>query len=467
MLSARLLRFSALRFRGGASSAPALGCEAPPPVVPRRPCRAAAPSAIPAPAAAGPALASVDEAALDQSVLRLHRLLPVRLRLAGSSRRRSPRTKPSWTRSFDVHPGAQRERAPRDPRALRRRAGEDEPNAKKLGDFYAALHGRGGDREGRARRAQAALDAIERIKTAKDSSPVLAALHGRGVSAGLRVRLGAGLQGRDPGDRAASSQAGLGLPDRDYYLKDDAATMQSGAGYAEHVANMLELLGEKPEAAQAARADRCSSFETRWPRSRSRARGAARSAEDLPPHRARRPGEGRAGFPLERLLHRARRRPRRGDQRGAAGLHQGLRRAPPRRRAVRRRGAERRRGQGGGRPSRGYQAEGGQGRARGGPGLRRAREEVPRGRVEDLPALAHDPRGGELALVAVRRRDFRFERSAHGRREAAAALEALRATRPTTALGEALGAALRRRRRFGAEGKARTQADGAEHRAAR
>ena len=39
-------------------------------------------------------------------------------------------------------------------------------------------------------------------------------------------------------------QGGLGLPDRDYYLKDDPKSVELRKQYVEHVQKMLELLGE-------------------------------------------------------------------------------------------------------------------------------------------------------------------------------------------------------------------------------
>ncbi len=45
-------------------------------------------------------------------------------------------------------------------------------------------------------------------------------------------------------------QGGLGLPDRDYYLKKDAKTRKIRDQYVAHVARMLVLLGESPAAAQ-------------------------------------------------------------------------------------------------------------------------------------------------------------------------------------------------------------------------
>ena len=42
---------------------------------------------------------------------------------------------------------------------------------------------------------------------------------------------------------AQADQGGLGLPDRDYYLKDDPQSQQTRAKYLAHVQRMLELAG--------------------------------------------------------------------------------------------------------------------------------------------------------------------------------------------------------------------------------
>jgi endothelin-converting enzyme/putative endopeptidase len=49
---------------------------------------------------------------------------------------------------------------------------------------------------------------------------------------------------------AFASAGGLGLPDRDYYTKTDAKSQEIRARYLEHVAKMLELIGEKPQQAK-------------------------------------------------------------------------------------------------------------------------------------------------------------------------------------------------------------------------
>jgi putative endopeptidase len=57
-------------------------------------------------------------------------------------------------------------------------------------------------------------------------------------------------------------QGGLGLPDRDYYTRDDEKTKEIRKQYVEHVAKMFELLGDKPEQA-AAEAETVMELETR------------------------------------------------------------------------------------------------------------------------------------------------------------------------------------------------------------
>ncbi len=50
---------------------------------------------------------------------------------------------------------------------------------------------------------------------------------------------------------AFAGAGGLGLPDRDYYVKDDERSKEIRAKYVAHVARMFALLGDAPGAAQA------------------------------------------------------------------------------------------------------------------------------------------------------------------------------------------------------------------------
>jgi endothelin-converting enzyme/putative endopeptidase len=92
------------------------------------------------------------------------------------------------------------------------------------------------------------LDAIAALKSKADLPALVARLHGEGVAALFRY-------GSLPDFKDATvyiagvDQGGLGLPDRDYYLKDEERFAKVRQGYVPHVAKMLELLGEEPEAA--------------------------------------------------------------------------------------------------------------------------------------------------------------------------------------------------------------------------
>src|SRR5258708_13913472 len=51
---------------------------------------------------------------------------------------------------------------------------------------------------------------------------------------------------------AVTDQVGLGLPDRDYYVKDDAMSQELPKSHLAHVQQMLELLIDIPETTHAA-----------------------------------------------------------------------------------------------------------------------------------------------------------------------------------------------------------------------
>ena len=92
------------------------------------------------------------------------------------------------------------------------------------------------------------LDAIEALSS-KDGLPeLLARLQRSGVRA--YFNFGAAQDFKDATvNLAAVDQGGLGLPDRDQYLKDDARSLELRQKYLKHVQNTFALLGEKPEQA--------------------------------------------------------------------------------------------------------------------------------------------------------------------------------------------------------------------------
>ena len=92
---------------------------------------------------------------------------------------------------------------------------------------------------------------------------------------------------------AFASAGGLGLPDRDYYLKTDAKSQEIRARYLEHVAAMLQLLGDAPDAARAEAADRDGDRD-RSGQGLAHPRGQARPLQALPQVHARPAGGAHA-----------------------------------------------------------------------------------------------------------------------------------------------------------------------------
>ncbi len=93
------------------------------------------------------------------------------------------------------------------------------------------------------------LDAIAAARTHED----IARIMGR-PDMPVRAPIGEGItvDQKNP-DRyiVAVSQGGLGLPERDYYLKDDAKLVEIRAKYQAHIERMLALAGQKNAAEQA------------------------------------------------------------------------------------------------------------------------------------------------------------------------------------------------------------------------
>jgi putative endopeptidase len=92
------------------------------------------------------------------------------------------------------------------------------------------------------------FDRIAALHKPDDLLPLLARLHSREISSGFHFH---GMPDAKDSTRmvAAFSQGGLSLPDRDYYLKEDAKSTQIRAAYVEHIQKMLQLLGDSPDLA--------------------------------------------------------------------------------------------------------------------------------------------------------------------------------------------------------------------------
>jgi putative endopeptidase len=114
----------------------------------------------------------------------------------------------------------------------------------KIGDYYASCMDEAAVEKLGAKPMQPELDQIRSLKSTHEIAPLVAAMHLQGDS----VMFGAGSQ-QDPDNSDAMivgvGQGGLGLPDRDYYTKEDAKSKEIRARYLQHVQKIFELLGDR------------------------------------------------------------------------------------------------------------------------------------------------------------------------------------------------------------------------------
>jgi endothelin-converting enzyme/putative endopeptidase len=122
--------------------------------------------------------------------------------------------------------------------------------AKLIGDYYAAcMDEKAIDAKGLAP-LQPVLDRIKNLSDKSQLAEEIAYLHRIGIPSLFDFS-----SGQDFKDStlvvAQLDQSGLGLPDRDYYLKDDPKTVEIRQKYLAHMQRMFELAGDKPDVAKA------------------------------------------------------------------------------------------------------------------------------------------------------------------------------------------------------------------------
>src|ERR1035437_1282158 len=127
------------------------------------------------------------------------------------------------------------------------------PNQQKIGDYYGACMNEPAIEARGASPLAPQLEAIRNMQSISDMARIVAESAARVVA--LRSSLFSVHAEQDAKDStetiAGVDQSGLGLPDRDYYLKDDAKSKELRDRYVDHVARVLQLLGDTPEQAAA------------------------------------------------------------------------------------------------------------------------------------------------------------------------------------------------------------------------
>jgi putative endopeptidase len=124
------------------------------------------------------------------------------------------------------------------------------PNEQKIGDFFHACMDTGAIQEAGVRPLNAALKQIADMQSVHDIAGYVAGEHQTGHEALFEFDAQPDLD-NSAMTNADAAAGGLGLPDREYYSKTDAKAQEIRQRYVEHVAKMLQLLGETSSDAQA------------------------------------------------------------------------------------------------------------------------------------------------------------------------------------------------------------------------
>jgi endothelin-converting enzyme/putative endopeptidase len=161
-----------------------------------------------------------------------------------------PPDKARWTRSFDTinekNLALLRDILERDA------AGQPDPAdpyAKKSGDFYATCMDEQKAETASLQTLKQRLAAIDAVNDPKQLAKMVGEEHATGTRSFFVFR-----STQDAKDATQviglADQGGLGLPDRDYYLKEDAKMQEARKRYHDYAVNMLKLLGTKESDAQ-------------------------------------------------------------------------------------------------------------------------------------------------------------------------------------------------------------------------
>ena len=162
-----------------------------------------------------------------------------------------PPDKSRWTRSFDtVNERNQlllRDILEKDA------AGQDDPAdpyAKKAGDFYATCMDEQKAETASLQTLKERLAAIDALKDPKQIAKLVGEMHLTGTRGFFTFR---SIQDAKDAKEVIglADQGGLGLPDRDYYVKDDPKMQETRKRYQEFAANLFKLAGSSGADAQA------------------------------------------------------------------------------------------------------------------------------------------------------------------------------------------------------------------------
>jgi len=133
--------------------------------------------------------------------------------------------------------------------AKNNKPGSDE---QKLGDFYNSFMDESQAEEKGFAPLEGLVAKINSVETHNDIASLIGALYSAGVSGPLAWYVNNDAKKSDQ-YAVYVVQSGLGLPDRDYYLKDDEKSKANRAAYVSYITDMLTMAGSEDAAGAASR----------------------------------------------------------------------------------------------------------------------------------------------------------------------------------------------------------------------
>ncbi len=124
-------------------------------------------------------------------------------------------------------------------------------NKQKVGDFWTSAMDTEAIEKAGATPLAADLERIADAESVSDLQAIISELQLASIEVLFDFTIMPDLKNTDQ-YIVYATQGGLGLPDRDYYIKDDEESVTLREQYVEHVSAMLHLLGDSPEEAKAA-----------------------------------------------------------------------------------------------------------------------------------------------------------------------------------------------------------------------
>jgi putative endopeptidase len=120
--------------------------------------------------------------------------------------------------------------------------GQRDTVTQEIGDFYSACMDEPAVEKLGLGALKPQLAAIAQLKSSRELAPVVARMQ---LDLGGAILFGSSAR-QDPDNSeqqiAGVDQGGIGLPDRDYYTKDDPKSKETRARYLQHVQKIFELL---------------------------------------------------------------------------------------------------------------------------------------------------------------------------------------------------------------------------------